>query len=163
MTVLRVLSSDEYAAPRRGGIFPALSRRGAWSVPASPQVQSWARNLEISTSRQHSVISEKRIALPVFSARGIRWDVLLVALSLLLLLFLGVLFSDMGALYAGGERVGKLSAGIASLEGTNTRLREELSTALNHPLLRMNAESENQKSETLIILSPFPADHEQLP
>ena len=150
-------STEEYVAPRRGNTFVDFSRRGVRSVPASRQVQNWTRGMEISYARQHEVIAEKKSSLPVFSAKGIRWDVLTVALSLVLLLFIGILIADVGALYAGGERIGKLSAGIASLEGSNSILREELSTALNHPVLR-NKDSGVELNETVVVLSPAPAE-----
>lgn len=112
--------------------------------------------MEISTTGRREVIAERRTALPVFSARGIRWDVLMTALLLLFLLFTGILLSDMGALYAGGERIGRLSSGITSLEDTNSQLRQKLSLAMNHPVLQSTAESITEINETVIIPSAFP-------
>ena len=59
------------------------------AVQASRQMQDWTRGMEISCSRQRSVIDEKRTVLPAFSAQGIRRDVLAAALALLLILFAG--------------------------------------------------------------------------
>ena len=124
---------------------------------ASPQVQSWARGLEIHTGRQRRVISEQRTTLPLFSARGVRWDVLIVALTLIALLFLGILCADLGALFSGGDRIGKLSDGIASLESSNSLLREQLSLAMLHPVLLSKAESMNPDlSELPVILATIP-------
>ena len=114
--------------------------------------------MEISCGRQRGVIAEKRSSLPAFSAKGIRWDVLTVALSLILLLFVCILAADVEALFAGGNRIGKLSAGIRSLEGSNSILREELSVALNHPVLRNKSESGEPLNETVVVLSPAPAE-----
>ena len=158
MTVLRVNSSDRYASPRPGGLFADSGRQSPRPVPVSCQMQDWTRRMEISSTDRHAVISEKRTALPVFSAKGIRWDVLTAFLLLLFLLFAGILLSDMGALYAGGERIGRLSSGIISLEDTNSQLRQVLSAALNHPALLSKSESMNEVNETLIVLSAVPAE-----
>ena len=112
--------------------------------------------MEISSGRRHGVIDKKRSSLPVFSPDGVRWDVLVIALALALLLFVCILAADVGAIFAGGDRIGKLSAGIESLEGTNSILRQELSVALNHPVLRSKAESETELNERVVILSPSP-------
>ena len=156
MTVLRGNTTEEYAVPRRGNTFADSGRQSAWSVPVSGQVQNWTRGMENSSGRQHGVIDEKRPSLPAFSAEGIRWDVLTVVLALVLLLFFCVLAADVEALHAGGERIGKLSDGIRSLEGSNSILREELSVALNHPVLRNMAESAEPVNETVVVLSPTP-------
>ena len=116
MTVLRMNPTEEYAAPRRGNTFADSGRRGAWSYPASGQVQNWARGMELSSGRRRGVINEKKSSLPAFSSEGIRWDVLTVALALVLLLLTGILAADVGALFAGGDRIGKLSDRIESLE-----------------------------------------------
>ena len=150
-------SSDRYASPRPGGVFVDPFRKNTWSVPASRQIQDWTRGMEISSTRRREVIAERRTALPVFSSKGIRWDVLMVSLLLLLLLLMGILLADMEALHAGGERIGKLSTGIISLEDTNSLLRQELSVAMNHPVLRSKAESMAPENETVIILSASPA------
>ena len=126
-------------------------------------MQDWTRRMEISTAGHREVIAERRTALPVFSAKGIRWDVLMTALLLLFLLFTCILLSDMGALYAGGERIGRLSNGITSLEDTNSRLRQELSLAVNYPAQRSKTESIAEISETVIILSAIPDEQTQLP
>ena len=157
MTVLRVNPTEEYAAPRRGYGFAGYSRQGAQSVPASRQVQSWTRGREASGAGRRNVIDEKRQSLPRFSAEGIRWDVLTVALALALLLFVSVLVADVGAIFAGGDRIGRLSAGIESLEGANQVLRQELSAALNHPVLRGKAEGETL-NEQLVILPLAPEE-----
>ena len=158
MTVLRVNPTEEYAAPRRGYGFAGYSRQGAQSVPASRQVQSWTRGMEAAASGWRNVIDEKRQSLPRFSAEGIRWDVLVVALSLVLVLFVSILAADVGELFAGGERIGRLSDGIRSLEGSNSILRAELSVALNHPVLRSKAEGAETVNETIVVLSPAPQE-----
>ena len=158
MTVLRVNPTEEYAAPRRGNTFADSGRRGAWPQPSSGQVQSWTRGMEISSGRRRGVIDEKRTSLPAFSAEGIRWDVLVVALSLVLVLFVSILAADVGELFAGGERIGRLSDGIRSLEGSNSILRAELSVALNHPVLRSKAEGAETVNETIVVLSPAPQE-----
>ena len=158
MTVLRLKSSDGYVSSRLGGGFATPRRQSAWPVPASRQIQDWTRGMEISSTRRRSVISERRTALPVFSAKGIRWDALTAALLLILLLFVGILLADMGALFAGGERIGKLSAGITSLEDSNSLLRQELTRAMNHPVLLSNAENMVQINETIVISSIIPEE-----
>ena len=149
-------SSDEYTAPRREIPFADSGRWGAPPVSVSRQVQSWTRGLENASGRQHKVIDEKRPSLPALSAEGIRRDVLAITLALILLVFTGILAADMSALFAGGERIGKLSAGIESLEGSNSLLREELSAALNHPVLRNKAAGTETVNETVVVLSPVP-------
>ena len=158
MTVLRVNPTEEYAAPRRGNTFADPARRGAWAYPASGQVQNWTRGMENSRGRRRGVIDEKRSSLPVFSAEGIRWDVLVIALSLVLLLFVCILAADVEAVFAGGDRIGRLSAGIESLEGSNSMLRQELSAALNHPVLRNKAADTETLNERIVVLSPAPQE-----
>ena len=158
MTVLRIKSSDGYVSSRLGGAVADPRRQSAWTVPASRQIQDWTRGMEISSTRRRNVISERRTALPVFSAKGIRWDALTAALLLILLLFAGILLADMGALYAGGERIGKLSAGITSLEDSNSVLRQELNRAMNHPVLLSSTESMIQINETIVIPSAIPEE-----
>ena len=132
----------------------ARRQRGAYSP--SRQVQDWTRGLD-SRSGWRQVIDEKRPALPAFSADGIRWDVLLVTLSLVLLILLGVLFSDLEALHSGGHRIAQLSAGIESLEDTNVLLRDRLSQAMSHPVLQHAASAES-RDNLLIIRSTLPEE-----
>lgn len=110
--------------------------------------------MEVRAVRHRSVIAEKKHPLPVFSAEGIRWDVLIVALSLILLLFICILASDVSALYAGGDRVNRLSTGIASLEQSNSILRDEISRMQFYPATARNAE--NEEPEKIVVLSPEP-------
>lgn len=124
------------------------SRRRQPHAYASPQLQSWARGLEISSSRRHEVIA-KGSALP---RRGMPT----VFLSLLLALLLVVLIADISAVRTGGENIRKLTAGIESLESSNALLRSELSVAMNHPVLRRKAEEAKAANERLVILSAEP-------
>ncbi len=111
----------------------------------SPQVQSWARGLEISSARRHEVVT-KDADLP-------RRELPTVLLSLLLALFLLVLILDVNAIHTGGENIDRLNAGIASLESSNALLRSELTAAMNHPVLRRKAEEAEPGSERIVILS----------
>ena len=156
MTVLRMNSSDGYAAPRQDHSVPVRNRQAV--RPASYQMQDWTRGMEYSSGSRHSVIARKASVLPVFSAEGIRWDALVIIFTLLLLLFAGILFSDLEALHAGGERIGKLSAGIESLEGSNAMLQEELTLVMRHPVLvRMNETAgSEEETESVITLSAAP-------
>ena len=131
MTVLRAKKPYQaYHPSPRGSAF------------ASPQVQDWTKRLDFSAGRRE-VIAREDLVLPAFSSRGIRRDVLAVTVALLLVLFAAILFADMNALRAGDDRIGQLSAGIESLEGTNASLQQQLSLAMRHPVLtRMNAQSE---------------------
>ena len=154
MTVLRMNTTDIHASPRLWNESAQSRRRAGFAVPASPQIQSWARGMEVRAVRHRSVIAEKRHPLPVFSSEGIRWDVLMVALSLILLLLIGILVSDVSALYAGDDRISRLSTGIASLERSNSILRDEISRTQFVPAKTRNAESE--ESERIVIPSPEP-------
>ncbi len=143
MSVLRMDPPDEYAVP---------IRRKKADVPVSPQTQSWARGNGRRSIKRNDVIPEKRLPLPAVSAEGIRWDVLIISLSLIALLFLGVLCADIGALFSGGDRIGKLTAGIASLENSNSILREELSWARAD----LSAGLKESEPARIVILSPTP-------
>ena len=112
--------------------------------------------MESHAGRERGVIDEQKAVLPVFSAKGVRWDVLVVTVTLLVLVFAGVLFADLEALYSGGDRIGKLSAGIESLESSNSLLREQLSIALNHPVLRNQAAEAGAEGNVLVIRSTIP-------
>ena len=122
-------SIQGYALPQQEGLFPVPGRQQLYSPYSSRQVQDWTRGLN-SASRNRSVITETVHALPVFSSRGIRWDVLIITLALLMMLFFSVLLSDVHALNAGGQRIGQLSEGIASLEDNNALLQAQLNTSL---------------------------------
>ena len=144
----------EYTVPRQRGLFASRRRQ----VPVSRHAQDWTRSLEAASGGHRRVIDRKASVLPAFSAEGIRWDVMIVILSLLLLLIAGVLVSDIEALRAGSSRIGKLSAGIESLEGSNAILEDEISMVMKHPVLkRMNelAEAE-EETETVITISAAP-------
>ena len=107
-------------------------------------------------ARRRRVIAEMRQPMRPISAEGVRWDVLVISLGLVLLLILGVLFSDAEALLAGGDRIGSLQAGIESLEGTNSLLRERLDLARRHPVLLQKAAEQNALPERIVTLSPAP-------
>ena len=110
--------------------------------------------MEVRSVKHRSVIAEKKHPLPVFSSEGIRGDVLVIALSLVLILFIGILVSDVSALYAGGDRISRLSTGIASLEQSNSMLRDEISRTQYSPAKTRNAA--NREPEKIVILSPEP-------
>lgn len=124
-------SIQGFAFPQQEGLFPVPGRQQLHSPNPSWQVQDWTRGLD-SGSRNRSVVTDPVHALPVFSSRGIRWDVLLVMLTLVVILFFGVLFSDLQALNAGGQRIGQLSEGIAYLENNNAQLQEQLNVSLRN-------------------------------
>ena len=75
----------------------------------------------------------------------------MTVLLLLLLFFAGILLADVEALSAGGVRIGRLSAGIESLENRNSLLREELYSSSNYSLLRSSAEGPITESRLLTI------------
>ena len=129
MTVLRMKPYHADTVPRQRGTFPAGNRYFAPSL----QVQDWTKGMVNSTGRRRSVITGKASSVPAFSAKGIRRDVLAVTLVLLFILFAGILFADVEAIRAGRNRIGQLSSGIESLEGSNALLEQELSVALRHP------------------------------
>ena len=156
MTVLRVNTTDIHAGPRPQNGYAGVRGRGGFADPASPQIQSWARGMEIRSVKQRHVIAEKKHPLPVFSTEGIRWDVLIIAFSLILLLFAGILVSDVSALYAGRSRISRLSTGIASLEQSNILLREELSR--EKAARTFIRKAGNEEPERVVILSPAPEE-----
>ena len=156
MTVLRVNTTDIHAGPRPQNGYAGVHGRGGFADPASPQIQSWARGMEIRSVKQHHVIAEKKHPLPVFSSEGIRWDVLVIAVSLILLLFVSVLAIDVNALYAGSGRISGLSAGIASLEQSNILLREELSR--ERAARTFIRKPSNEEPERVVVLSPAPEE-----
>ena len=148
MTVLRI-SSDEYAYPRRRNDFAGVRRRGGISA-------FYYQPVRRDTVLKRRVIAEKKHPLPAFSGEGIRWDVLVVTLTLALLLILCVLGSDLEALINGGKRIGKLNAGIASLEESNGLLRDQISRTASQSFAIRRADSE--ETERIVILSPAPAE-----
>ena len=120
MTVVRANTAEYTASPRCPHPFGIPGQREGFAVPASPQTRTWTRDVRPGRGRRRSVIAEKTQPLPMFSAEGIRWDVLAIALTLVLALFITVLAADVDALFAHGGRIGELNAGIASLETNNS-------------------------------------------
>ena len=150
MTVLRVNTTDEHVFPRQRNASPASGGRGY-----CPAAQGWARGLERRSARQRDVIPEKRRPLPAFSREGIRRDFLTVALSLILILFLCILATDLSAMFTGGTRIGRLSVGISSLEESNSLLRQELSRAESRAFSARRSDAEPGRT---VILSPAPEE-----
>ena len=148
MTVLRMPAYPEYTTPRKGSAFRAR-RQGA----QFRQVQDWTRSIPARPARR-AVIAERNPVTPSFSARSNRQDALTAVLVLLLVLFLVVIIADVSALCAGGERIGRLSSGIASLEQSNNLLREEIARAQSEPFIFQRAD--NGEPERVVILSPAP-------
>ena len=134
------MSTDAHVFSRRRRGYSVFLSRQAGTVPAA----------------RRDVIAEKKAPLPAFSPEGIRWDVLVIVLSLAALLFLGILIADVSALYTGGTRIGKLSTGITSLEASNGLLREEISRASVQSFELRSAE--NEEPERIVVLSPAPAE-----
>ena len=136
MAVRRMNTIQGYALPSQEGLFPvAAQQQNRSSYYASLQIQDWTRGMDAGARKHNSVVTDTVRALPVFSSGRIRWDVLLVMLILLSVLFFSVLFSDLAALSAGGQRIGQLSAGIASLEDNNALLQEQLNLSLRNTSL----------------------------
>lgn len=148
MTVLRI-NSDEYAYPRRRNKTAGFRRRGGISA-------FYYQPVRRDTVLKRRVIAEKRRPLPAFSAEGIRWDVLVITFVLALALFFCVLGSDLEALVTGGNRIGKLNAGIASLEESNGLLRERISLASGRTVLSVRADA--GEPEQIVFLSPAPVE-----
>ena len=135
--------ADEYAA---------AGRRKNPDDPQSPQTMSWANGGRSRSAGRHDVIAEKKQPLPVLSAEGIRRDVLTVTLTLVAAALLFILISDVNALFAGNDRISRLSAGIASLESSNSILREEISWARTD----LSADRKDGEPVLTVLLSPAP-------
>ena len=82
MTVVRANTAEYTASPRCPHPFGIPGQREGFAVPASPQTRTWTRDARSGRGKRRSVIAEKTQPLPMFSAEGIRWDVLIVALTL---------------------------------------------------------------------------------
>ena len=148
MTVLR-LNSEEYSFSRRRSGFAGLRRRGGYSVYQTRQPRRFPAS-------HHTVIAEKSRPLPAFSGEGVRWDALVITLSLVLLLIVCVLGADLEAVVSGGKRINKLNAGIVSLEADNSYLREQISrTAAGSFFLQRTGDTE---TEHVVVLSPAPVE-----
>lgn len=93
----------------------------------------------------------------MFSSEGIRWDVLAVALTLIVALLLAILVSDVDALNAHGSRIGELNAGIASLEINNSSLREAISGA-QYLAGTYRLSKAGEEPERVVVLSPAPIE-----
>lgn len=158
MTVVRANTAEYTASPRCPHPFGIPGQREGFAVPASPQTRTWTRDARSGRGKRRSVIAEKTQPLPMFSAEGIRWDVLIVALTLVLALFLAILAADVDALFAHGGRIGELNAGIASLETNNSSLREALSGAHSLAGSYKISKAEDGESERIVVLSPAPVE-----
>ena len=152
-------SVTDAAYPQRDRFFSAAGTQHPPFAYPSRQSQDWTRNLQAGGRR--SVIAERSTALPAFSAKGIRLDMLAITVTVLLVLFAGILFSDLGALRSEGWRVSQLSARNASLEDSNNLLREEIAILSDTAYARVLADRKGEENPRVIMLelapSPEPA------
>ena len=114
--------------------------------------------MELRAVQRNEVIPEKRRPLPPFSREGIRRDVIVVTLSLLLVLFLCVLAVDINAVLAGNQRIGRLSVGISSLEENNGLLRKQITRAESTAFSTRQSGSEDPGRTVLLSLSFVPEE-----
>ena len=158
MTILRMNTAEDSAYPRCPHPFGIPGQRGGLVVPSSPQTRAWTRDIKSRRGKRRSVVAEKTHPLPMFSAEGIRWDVLAVALTLVVALLLAILVSDVDALNAHGSRIGELNAGIASLETNNSFLREAISGAQSLAGTYRLSKADEGEPERVVVLSPAPIE-----
>ena len=80
-----------------------------------------------------------------------------IILAAAMILFLCILLSDLSCVYAVSTQTSLLSSAIHSLESSNSLLRSELSVALNHPVLRSQADALAPEIVQTILLTAGPA------
>ena len=153
MTVLRVNATAEHVFPRQRNASPAFGSRGC-----CPAARGWVRSPEFRGACRRDVIMEKRRPLPPFSREGIRRDVIIVMLSLLLVLFLCVLAADINAVLSGSSRIGRLSVGISSLEEHNGLLRKQINRAESAAFSTRQSGSDDPGRTVLLALSFVPEE-----
>ncbi len=124
MTVLRIKSSDT----------------------AYHQVQDWTGRSFPAAGRYHDVVTETPVR------KSIRRNMPAIILAAVLILILCILLSDLTSVYTFSEHTSQLSSAISSLESSNAFLRNELSIALNHPVLRNQAQAATDIEITSTIL-----------
>lgn len=93
--------------------------------------------------------------LPVISSGSLSHDILKLAALLLLILFVILLLADLGVLYSGRTTIGKLSARIETLSSSNALLQEDLTLAMNHPVLR-SANMDNEEETVIMLTAALP-------
>lgn len=148
--MFRINSSDAYKSCRPDPFFRGSGRQDPFF--SYHQVQNWSGKLNTGTGRQHAVIAERAGAARKKRSR----ELPVLLLAALMILLLSILVSDLCMVCTAGAQAGELAASVASLESSNMLLKNELSAALNHPVLRRQAEAQAEYG-TLITLSAGPA------
>ena len=147
MTVFQINSSDAYKSCLPDPFFRGSGRQDSFF--SYHQAQNRTGKLSTGTGRQRAVITEatrknRRRTLPA------------LLLAALMVLMLSILVCDLSMVCTAGAHAGELAASVASLENSNALLKNELSAALNHPVLRRQAEAQAEYG-TLVTLSAGPA------
>ena len=122
-------------------------------VSAYSQVRNWAGRTDSGAGCYRDVITD----VTAVRKKGIRRSMPAIILALTLILFISILLSDLCSVNAASAQARALSSSIASLESSNNLLRNELSIALNHPVLRNQADLAEPEITTLIRLTAGPA------
>ena len=86
-----------------------------------------------------------------------RQAVPVIVLAAAMILFLCILLSDLSSVQALSAQTSQLSSAINSLESSNSLLRNQLSVALNHPVLRSQADALAPEIVETIRLTAGPA------
>ena len=122
-------------------------------VSAFSQAQNWRGRTDSGAGYYRDVITD----VTVTRKGSLRRAAPAILLAVALVLFLSILTSDLCSINAASAQTQALSSSIASLENSNNLLRNELSIALNHPVLRNQTDLAEPEITTLIRLTAGPA------
>ena len=100
-------------------------------------------------------VYNKTMGITASASKVFRKDILGLVILFMLVLFIAVLLFDLASLSSGKAANRHLSSRIDSLSSSIVRLQEDLTIAMNHPVLR-NADSYEEAATVITLTAGLP-------